>query len=166
MEKKFFIKCMLYSISDDFSINSGSSYEKSILDSKKKYIDTIIAKESNNGLSEVLTGEMFDFSRIEVRDTYSKLLRRFVIKEKVRRSVEPLHVSMFSEELTSQYSRKSNFEIVDEEEVNSYRESVISKYGSIENYKEYLLHLKSDANDILTTAINEYKNQKTLKKRR
>ncbi len=164
MKKQCYISCQLYSISDNFCIEDGFSYKECVLKNKKKYVDEIIVKEYFGALAEVLTGVLFDFTEIEISEYYSKLLKRYIMKRKKQRSSEPIHVSLYSEDSMTTHCRKCNYDYVCEDDINVYRENVILKYGSIENYRKYLLYLKKNANDILENAINEFENQKSLKK--
>lgn len=164
MKKKCYISCQLYSISDDFRIEDNFSYKECVFKDKKKYVDDIIVKEYFGVLAEVLTGVLFDFTEIEISEYYSKLLKRYIPKQKKHRSSEPIHVSLYSEDSMINYRKSCNYEYVCEDEIKSYRDSVILKYGTIENYRKYLLYLKKNANDILENAINEFENQKSLKK--
>ena len=164
MEKELYIKCMLFSISDDFSIDGKHSYKKCVSNSSKEFMATIIVQKSLTGVSEVLTGEIFDFSNIKIFDFYSKILKRFIVRKRIHRSSNPIHVSLYSEDLISFHSSSCNYCFVDEDDIAEYRNHVIAKYGSIGQYKKYLLHLKERANNIYNNAINEFEHSKSFKK--
>lgn len=166
MKEKCFIRCCLYSIKDDFRIESSNSYKKCVLNSEKDYVATVIVKKDGNTLSEVLTGEVFDFTYIRCFDWYSNLLRRYITINKEKHSTEPLHISLCHNESAYFHSRNTNYDYVGNKDVAYYRESVISRYGSIENYRNYLVSLKKRADDIFNEAIYEFENQKRFNRRK
>lgn len=113
---------------------------------------------------EILTNVNFDYSDIRIYDYYSKIFRRNIIKEKIKRSSEPIHVSLYSEELTDYCVRNINYRNVSSEDILEYKNEVIDEFGSIENYKNYLLYLKEIAYGTLENAVRDFNNQKTLTK--
>lgn len=160
--KEKIITCKLYRINDDFEIKGDLSADASVVRSKKKYLYNIIAEVYGNSVNEILTGEEFDYTFVDVKEVYSKVLNRVIPKEKVKRSSKPIHVSLFSEDLISSCSRNTNFENASESDISEYYNSVINQYGSIDNYRNYLVSLKDEAYEIYNNAIENSKGKKKL----
>lgn len=162
MEHKTFIKCNLYSIPDDFSILGNRSVDDSLIDSEKKFVRTIIVYIISGHMSEFLTGVDFDYSDIRVYEKYSRFQRKNIVKEKSKISTQPIHVCLYSEDLNNPYTANMNYEYVDDDDIQKYYHDIILEFDTIENYKNYLLTLKQNANDKLDDAIKDHGRSKRI----
>lgn len=165
MRKNSYIMCNVYCISDNFEI-IDNNINDSIKQSKKVLLRSIVGNISSNKVSELLTGVEFDYSDIKIYDRYSKILRRNVVKEKVKRSVEPIHVTFFSEVLSDLCIRNINYEYISESDLQDYYKEVIEEFGTVEKYEKYLLNLKTKAYNKLNEAVKKKSKCKKITKTR
>ena len=162
MENKTYIKCNLYSIRDDFSISENKSVDDTIIDCDKKLLRTIIVNIVFGRMTEFLTGVEFDYSDVKIYEQYSKFRKKYVIKEKNKVSTQPIHVGLFSENLSTPYVTNANYEYADYDDIKEYYHKIIVEFDTIKNYTNYLLTLKQMANDKLDDAIRDHERSKRI----
>ena len=163
MKKTSYIKCNLYCIDDNFRVPSDGDIKQTVINSKKKFLRTIIVNNSSSRMQEILTGIEFDYSDIKICDRYSKIFRRNVIRQRIRRSSEPIHISLYHEDLTDCCIRDINYEFCSVSDVREYYHNITIEFGTIDNYKKYLLNLKENAYNTLKAATKKHEKCKRIK---
>lgn len=160
--KTNFLRCELYSIHDDFSIDEDKNINNSVIDSEKKFVRTIITYMSFGKMYELFTGVEFDYSSVEITNKYSKLRKRYVVKEKSKNSAEPLQVSLYFENLEVIGKPNKNYDYATESEISSYYCGILDEFNTIDNYADYLVSLKERAYNKLNDAIKGHSKTKRI----
>ena len=157
---KTYIKCELYNIDDNSNCFDSELNNDNTINLENGFIRPIIVNVYFGLMYELLTGVEFDYSIFKVRTRYSKLRKKFIIKEKEKPATEAVHVSLYYENLDILDSPNTNYEYASASDLRDYYHDVICEFGTIENYKNYLLSLKNTHNKSSNIVKNNIKTKK------
>lgn len=160
MKNKSYIKCELYNMVDNSNCSDNGLNNDNTIDLENEFIRPVIVNLYFGQMYELLTGIEFDYSIFKVGTRYSKLRKKFIIKEKEKPATESVHVSLYYENLDISDCPNTNYKYASTSDLRDYYHDVICEFGTIENYKNYLLSLKKMYNNSSNIVKNNGKTKK------